>query len=131
MSWAGHKGEKGPKGEDWVDLAPDICRQRLVLEGTLHNVFLPEDITQYAKEISDVLNMELITSPVLNHEPKYGWCAFVHWKESGMHIYTWDNRKPSFFSVDIYTCKKFNPMDAVRYTQEFFGDNLIKVAWRE
>jgi len=131
MSWAGHKGEVGPKGENWVDLAPDICRQRLILEGTLHNTFLPEDITQYAKEISDVLNMELITSPVLNHEPRYGWCAFVHWKESGMHIYTWDNRKPSFFSVDVYTCKKFDPMDAVRYTREFFGDNLIKVVWRE
>jgi S-adenosylmethionine decarboxylase len=129
MSCKGHKGSRGYEG--WQDLAPDICRQRLIIEGTLHNVFLPEDMTQYAKEISKVLNMEPITSPVLNHEPKYGWCAFVHWKESGMHIYTWDNRLPKFFSVDIYTCKEFDPMDAVRYTEEFFKDNLIKITWRE
>ena len=131
MSWVGHKGMAGQKGEAWIDLAPDICRQRLIIEGTLHNLFLPEEMTRYAKEISSVLDMELITSPVLNHEPKYGWCAFVHWKESGMHIYTWDNRVPKFFSVDIYTCKPFDPMNAVRYTQEFLGDNLIKLAWKK
>ena len=33
----------------WEDLAPDIVRQRLVIEGTLHNLFLPEDMTQYSK----------------------------------------------------------------------------------
>jgi S-adenosylmethionine decarboxylase len=116
---------------NWEDLAPDIYRQRLVIEGTLHNIFLPEDMTRYAKEISNVLDMELITSPVLNYEPRYGWCAFVHWKESGMHIYTWDNRVPKFFSVDIYTCKKFNLMDAIRYTEDFFAENLIKITWKE
>lgn len=116
---------------DWIDLAPDIVRQRLIVEGTLHNIFQPEEITEYAKEMSSVLNMELVTSPVLNYEPKYGWCAFVHWKESGMHIYTWDDRIPKFFSVDIYTCKTFDPMDAIRYTEEFLGDNLIKLTWKE
>jgi|TARA_R110000765_G_scaffold331347_2_gene422125 S-adenosylmethionine decarboxylase len=55
----------------------------------------------------------------------------MHWKESGMHIYGWDDRKPPFFSIDIYTCKKFDPMDAVRYTEEFFGENLIQVEWKE
>jgi len=119
------------KIKPFIDLAPDVVRQRMIIEGTLHNLFLPEAITLYAKEISKVLDMELITSPVLNHEPKYGWCAFVHWKESGMHIYTWDNRVPKFFSVDIYTCKTFNPKDAITFTEEFFGDNLIQLACRE
>ncbi len=117
--------------ENWEDLAPDICRQRLIIEGTLNNVFLPEEMAQYAKEISQVLDMTLVTSPVLNYEPKYGWCAFVHWKESGMHIYTWENRTPKFFSVDIYTCKKFDPQHAVNYTKEFFGENLIKITYKE
>jgi S-adenosylmethionine decarboxylase len=121
----------GAKNNEWEDLAPDIVRQRLVIEGTLHNVFLPEQMTQYAKEISKVLNMELITSPILNYEPTYGWCAFVHWKESGMHIYSWDNRVPKFFSVDLYTCKEFDPQHAINYTEEFFGDGLIKLVWKE
>jgi len=55
----------------------------------------------------------------------------MHWKESGLHIYAWDNRTPKFFSIDIYTCKTFNPEDAVRYTEEFFGENLIKISWKE
>ena len=132
MSSNGDTGPIGPRGtQGWEDLAPDIFRQRMIIEGTLHNIFLPEDMTRYAKEISEVLNMEPITSPVLNHEPAYGWCAFVHWKESGMHIYTWDNRVPRFFSVDIYTCKKFRCLDAIAYTTDFFGDNLIKLTWRE
>ena len=108
-----------------------VVRQRMIVEGTLHNLFLPEEISRYAKELSTVLDMKLITSPVLNYEPKYGWCAFVHWKESGMHIYTWDNRQPTFFSVDIYTCKAFDPKHVLRYTEEFFGDSLIEIESRE
>ncbi|MAH45264.1 hypothetical protein CMI37_05515 [Candidatus Pacearchaeota archaeon] len=115
----------------WEDLAPDICRQRLVIEGTLHNVFLPEDMTRYCHEITKVLNMTEVTSPACNHDPHYGWCAYTHWKESGMHIYAWDNRDPKFFSIDIYTCRKFNPRHAIDYTEEFFGDNLIKITWKE
>ena len=81
--------------------------------------------------ISKVLDMTLVTSPVLNFHEKYGWCAFVHWIESGMHCYTWKNRSPNFFSVDIYTCKPFSPNDAENYTKEFFGDNLLELVWRE
>jgi S-adenosylmethionine/arginine decarboxylase-like enzyme len=48
-----------------------------------------------------------------------------------MHIYAWDDRNPKFFSIDIYTCKVFNPQSAVKYTEEFFEDNLIKLTWKE
>ena len=115
----------------WEDLAPDICRQRLVIEGTLNNVFLLEGMSQYCNQISKVLNMTTVTTPVCNYNEKYGWCAYMHWIESGMHIYGWDDRTPKFFSIDIYTCKKFDVMDAVNFTKKFFGDNLINIAWRE
>jgi len=113
------------------DLAPDICRQRMVLEGTLHNAFKPEDQIRYCKDISKVLRMTPVSDPFVNHAEEYGWCCFMHWKESGMHIYSWDNRSPKFFSIDIYTCKAFAPMEVVGFTDEFFGDNLIQCAWRE
>ncbi|MAF43677.1 MAG: hypothetical protein CMI54_05860 [Parcubacteria group bacterium] len=117
--------------DDWVDLAPDIARQRLIIEGTLHNPFLPEKMTTYCQDITKILNMTPVTSPICNHDPDYGWCAYMHWKESGMHIYSWDNRIPKFFSVDIYTCKEFNPRKAVKYTRDFLKNNLIKITWRE
>ena len=125
----GPEGKSGERG--WRDLAPDICRQRLVVEGTLHNSFEPEDMDRYCHEITEVLDMTYVGSPICNYEEDYGWCAYMHWKESGLHIYSWDNRSPKFFSIDIYTCKSFDPMDAVRYTEEFFGDNLIQIQWKE
>ena len=113
------------------DLAPDICRQRIVIEGTLHNPFKPEDMDRYCREMTKVLKMTEATAPFCNYDPDYGWCAYVHWKESGMHIYSWDDRKPCFFSVDIYTCKPFYYQVPVDYTKQFFGDNLIEVVWKE
>ena len=115
----------------WIDLASDICRQRLIIEGTLHNVFLPEDMTRYCTQITRVLDMTQVTSPICNYDSDYGWCAYAHWKESGMHIFAWDKRMPKFFSVDLYTCKPFDIVHAIKFTQEFFGDNLIKLVWKE
>tara|TARA_Y100000593_G_scaffold19674_1_gene39437 strand:+ start:155 stop:523 length:369 start_codon:yes stop_codon:yes gene_type:complete len=118
------------KMNNYTDLAPDIFRQRLIIEGLLHNAFKAEDMTRYCHEITKVLNMTAVTSPVCNYDPDYGWCAYTHWKESGMHIYAWDDRKPPFFSIDIYTCKEFDPQHAVNYTQEFFGENLMALTWK-
>ena len=105
MSYAGHKGTEGAKGERgpeaWEDLAPDICRQRMILEGTLHDAFEPADMVVYCNDISTVLDMTPVSHPELSFAEEYGWCCFMHWRESGMHIYSWDDRKPSFFSVDI------------------------------
>ena len=120
-----------PDEPSWIDLASDIFRQRLVIEGILHLPFHPEDMTVYCQEITTVLDMTQVTTPVCNYDPDYGWCAYTHWKESGMHIYSWDDRKPPFFSVDIYTCKPFEAEHAINYTREFFDDNLIKLVWKE
>ena len=100
----------------WIDLAPDICRQRIVVEGTLHTPFKPEDMTRYCEEVTKVLNMTAVTSPVCNYDSHYGWCAYMHWKESGMHIYGWDSR---------------NYKSVTNFTKEFFGDNLMELTWKE
>jgi len=125
----GPEGERGQPG--WKDLAPDICRQRIIVEGTLHNAFNPVDMVRYCQQISIVLDMTPVSKPKTDFAEKYGWCCFMHWKESGMHIYSWDERDPKFFSIDIYTCKSFDPMDVVRFTEEFFEDDLIKLTWKE
>lgn len=115
---------------NYTDLAPDIFRQRLVIEGLLYNAFAPEDMIRYCKEISTVLDMTPIGEPTTDHADEYGWCCFQHWKESGMHIYGWDHRERPFFSIDIYTCKPFEVDHAINYTQEFFDDNLVALSWK-
>ena len=54
----GPRGEEGEPGKTWWDLAPEICRQRMILEGTLYNPFEADDMIRYCKEISKVLKEE-------------------------------------------------------------------------
>jgi len=112
-----------------VDLAPDIFRQRMVIEGILTRPFAGEKMTSYCEEITKALNMTPVTSPMCNYDSNYGWCAYMHWKESGIHIYSWEKRVPPFFSIDIYTCKFFLEEDVVEFTENFFDQELINLTW--
>ena len=106
------------------DLAPDIVRKRMIIEGTVKRPFKGEAMTSYCEQLTEVLDMTPVTSPMCNYAARYGWCAYMHWKESGIHIYSWDKHTPPFFSIDIYTCKVFNELDVVKFTKDFFGSNL-------
>jgi S-adenosylmethionine decarboxylase len=48
----------------------------------------------------------------------------VHWEGSGAHLYAWDT-PVLFFSVDVYTCKRFDMERAVGYTRRFFDASQI------
>jgi S-adenosylmethionine decarboxylase len=120
-----------PISKKMKDLAPDIIRRRLVVEGTLNHPFAGEGMTSYCEEITEVLDMTPVTSPMCNYDSNYGWCAYMHWKESGIHIYSWGKHSPPFFSIDIYTCKDFSKEDVIKYTKDFFGQNLIELSWKE
>ena len=110
------------------DLAPDITRQRMIVEGTLKRSFGPLEMVGYCTKITKLLNMTAVSAPICSHDKKYGWCAYMHWKESGMHIYSWESREPPFFSIDIYTCKSFEEESVVKFTKDFFGNNLIELS---
>ena len=116
---------------NWRDLAADITRQRMIVEGTLHTPFTAEQMNKYCGEITEVLDMTPVTAPSCNYDRDYGWCAYMHWKESGMHIYGWDDRTPPFFSIDIYTCKYFDPLSVIEYTKTFFNEQLLDLVWKE
>ena len=101
------------------DLAPEIHRQRLVVEGLVAAPILEEDIKVYLKELGGITDMRVLTEPVTNLSPAYGWAAWVHWETSGAHFYAWDVPR-LFFSVDIYTCKPFDPDAIVAFTRDYF-----------
>ena len=111
------------------DLAPDITRQRMIVEGTLKQPFGPLDMIGYCLNITDLLNMTKVSSPICSYDKKYGWCAYMHWKESGMHVYSWESRTPPFFSIDIYTCRAFKEESVIEFTKDFFSNNLIELSW--
>lgn len=105
------------------DLAPNIFRQRVIVEGMREKAILPEEIRDYLSQLSAVLKMKIVSDPIVNHS-QVGWAGWIHWETSGAHFYAWD--EPCvFFSVDIYTCKPFNVNDAVKFTEEYFQASTI------
>ena len=107
------------------DLAPEIYRQRAVIEGYPNQPLTSQQIKAYLSRLSDVLDMKTLTKPVTHRSPTYGEAAWIHWESSGAHFYAWDQPR-LFFSVDIYTCKEFDVLDAVGFTKEFFSINDIE-----
>ena len=118
--------------DEFVDLAPMIIRRRLVIEGTLSELPDQNKINDYMIELSIVMNMTIVSSPKFNYEEDYGLAAYMCWKESGMHVYTWKNNetRPNFLSIDIYTCKDFDRTSVIEFTKNTFH-TLQKITWRE
>jgi len=121
---------RGPEGvrldAPRVDLAPEILRQRLVIEGTVHQRIHAHEIRDYLTALSEVCDMSPLMTPVTHRSDLYGWAGWIHWETSGAHFYAWDQPR-RFFSVDIYTCKAFDPRDAVDFTARCFDP--IELTW--
>tara|TARA_Y100000817_G_scaffold269453_1_gene227029 strand:- start:2836 stop:3213 length:378 start_codon:yes stop_codon:yes gene_type:complete len=115
------------------DLAPMITRRRLVIEGLINNNLTNSIIVDYMNNLSNVMNMTIVTNPKTNYVNEYGWSAYMSWKESGMHVYTWEetNERPNFISIDIYTCKDFDLDKVIDFTKKSFKDYLTEITWRE
>ncbi len=108
------------------DLAPKIYRQRLVIEGYPKSAehVSAEKIKDYLKKLSDVTDMITLIDPVTHRSESYGEAAWIHWETSGAHFYAWE-QPTLFYSVDIYTCKAFEPKVAVDFTKEFFESEEV------
>ena len=106
------------------DLAPNIHRQRLVVEGIPTKAITDQDIRDYLAKLSDVLEMKTLIEPVTHRSDKYGWAGWIHWESSGAHFYAWE--RPLFFSIDIYTCKPFEDQKAIDFTQRYFGASEVE-----
>ena len=68
--------------------------------------------------------MRTLTRPVTHRSERYGWAGWTHWETSGAHFYAWE-QPLLFFSVDIYTCKAFDPDRVIDFTAEYFDTNNI------
>lgn len=101
------------------DLAPEICRQRLVVEGLCHAPIDAPEIRKYLSELSSAIEMVSLMEPVTHQSPLYGWAGWIHWETSGAHFYAWDVPR-LFFSVDIYACKPFSAQTVLDLTQASF-----------
>lgn len=111
--------------KQYVDLAPGIYRQRLVVEGYPAQPITQGEIVNYLERLGDVTAMNVLTRPVTHQSPMYGWAGWVHWETSGAHFYAWEPPSELFFSVDIYTCKAFDPAKVQEFTRAYFDCSSI------
>jgi hypothetical protein len=105
--------------EEWRDLAPMIHRQRLVVEGTCREPITDDRIRSYLSGLSVVCGMKPLMEPATHRSDAHGWAGWIHWEDSGAHFYAWEEPM-LFFSVDIYTCKRFDAVAASQFTRDYF-----------
>ncbi|GAA2582984.1 hypothetical protein GCM10010435_70930 [Winogradskya consettensis] len=110
--------------QDFRDLAPAIVRRRLVVEGYPAFTITAGHITAYLRKLSEVTDMVTLIEPVTHRSDRYGWAGWIHWETSGAHFYAWE-QPLAFFSVDVYTCKDFDPDAVLSFTRDFFGATEI------
>lgn len=108
----------------YEDLAPQILRQRLVIEGYPARPISDAAIKSYLSELSDFIGMRTLIEPVTHRSDLYGWAGWIHWETSGAHFYAWE-QPLLFFSVDIYTCKAFSVRAALDFTRDYFSASRL------
>jgi S-adenosylmethionine decarboxylase len=112
----------------WKNLAPDLIRQRVIIEGTTEKIIEPEQIKSYLSALADVTDMEVLSPPEARSAHEKGYGGWIHWKSSGAAFYSYPTN-PAFFTVDCYTCKPFSASDAAEFTRTYF--NAIDLVWKE
>lgn len=116
--------------EPMKNLAPDIPRQRLLIEGFYAGVVNTEDVVAYLEGIVQRLSLTAAAPPLVNDStgmtsPQMeGIEAYQPLLESGISVYTWSHRR--FMSLLIYTCREFSEKDALAFTVDTFGLHLVE-----
>jgi len=107
------------------NLAPDIVRQRILIEG-YYTVTIDEDvIREFFAAITQRLDLRTYDVPVVfaprgeGKDDNEGYDAFVPLIDSGISLYVWTG--PRFLSIVVFTCKAFDADAAVEATGKFFA----------
>lgn len=108
------------------NLAPDIFRQRLLIEAFYTTNINQEILEKYLLDLAKHLNLRTYGKPVvyspassIGKEENAGYDAFVPLIDSGISAYIWN--KARFFSILIYTCKGFDEQAAIEFTRQYFA----------
>jgi len=112
------------------NLAPDITRQRLLIEGRYTSAVDRDAVQRYLLELAAHLELQSYGEPVI-HSPSgigkaenAGFDAFLPLVDSGISLYVWSARR--FFAVVLFTCKRFDLERALEFTRRFFSTSELE-----
>lgn len=103
-------------------ICPEILRQRLIVEGTYGIDGVDEPAVRAIlagltrRMAMTPIADTLIFSPDAVSRLHHGIGGFQAWAESGCSLYTW--RGSRLFTLDIYSCKGFEPDVCLNYIRE-------------
>ena len=107
-----------------TDIAPEIFRKRLLVEGYFGGEVTEDSLRSYFSRITSELGLKTYSEPIIHRtsgEDKNineGFDGFVPLVDSGIYIGVWVN--PRFLSTIIYTCGEFDADKAVSLVAEIF-----------
>lgn len=105
------------------NLAPNIKRQRLLVEGFYDREVDKQIISDYFTWITTYLHLRMYGEPIIfspggeGKQENQGYDAFVPLIDSWISVYVWTSTK--FLSLIIYTCKDFDEQKAIAFTHDF------------
>lgn len=114
------------------NLAPEITRERQLIEGFYTIDVDKETIKEFFLSLAESLKLKVYGEPIIfspggeGKEENQGYDAFIPLIDSGISLYVWSNSK--FFSLIIYTCKSFDTDIALSFTKKYF--NASEVEWK-
>ena len=101
-------------------LAPEIVRQRLLIEGYYDAEIDESGIESYLQGLAAHLGLRTYGRSAIfspggeGRMENQGFDAFVPLIDSGISIYVWTG--PRFVAVVLFTCKAFDDQAAIDYT---------------
>ena len=101
-------------------LAPEIVRQRLLIEGYYEAEIDESRIESYLQGLAAHLGLRTYGNPAIfspggeGRTQNQGFDAFIPLIDSGISIYVWTEAR--FVAVVLFTCKAFDDQAAIEYT---------------
>ena len=109
-----------------MTLAPEVFRQRLLIEAYYGAEITRESLRYFLTSIAEHLGLRTYGDPAIyspeagmGKEENSGFDAFVPLVDSGISAYVWTRAK--FISVLLYTCKGFDEDRAIAYSKTSFA----------
>jgi len=115
-----------------TNIAPDIFRKRLLIEGYFQADVTEEMVGEYFAHITGSLGLRTYGPPIIHRtsgagkDINEGFDGFVPLIDSGIYIGVWVN--PKFLSTIIYTCGEFDENKAVKIVKDFFEMSELQSA---
>lgn len=115
-----------------TNIAPEIFRKRLLIEGYFKIQITAEVLRDYFTHITSKLGLRTYGEPIIHTTSgqgkavNEGFDGFVPLVDSGIYIAVWVN--PKFLSTIIYTCGEFDENKAVESVKTFFQMGELQTA---